>query len=657
VPAGSAVITGSAQYVVFGTGPGSSLGKIASLVEGVHREGSVLERQIAQLSHMTAVMAVLAGAATLSLTQLLTATDFTTALTFATGVIVALVPEGLLPTLSVSLAIGARRMASRGAAVRRLSAIEITGSVTVVCTDKTGTLTENSVRVLGATAARSAKFADLLRIAVLCNDAERVDDCYVGEPLDVALLRWAESQGLKPEEARSVYPRLDCTPFESQRRYMSVTCEIDGQKQTLVKGAPESVAMLMHMNLEAAMLAALNDATASGERVLLFARQAEAGGGEILGVVRFADPPRQGVAAAVEACRRAGIRILMVTGDHPSTARALAQAINLGDDICVVLGSELAQMDDGSLASVLRRDVIFARIDPSQKFRIVTRLQDLGEVVVVTGDGINDAPALRAADVGIAMGRGGTEIAKQAADVVLADNNFATIVASIEEGRAIKANIRRFTGYVFTSNVAELAPFLLFIFLPIPLPLTIIQVLAIDLGTDLLPALALGTEAASPAAMATPPESQRAPLMRRTLLLRTFFYGAIEACLGLGAFFAYYASQGWRPFEPMDTDLAKAASTLTFLGIVAGQIGCLFAWRDGSLHQRLSLRGNPWIAAGLAFEVSLVIALIYVPGLNRLFSMTAVPIFWLAVLPLGAAVFNACDLLRRRLSPLVESVP
>jgi hypothetical protein len=145
--------------------------------------------------------------------------------------------------------------------------------------------------------------------------------------------------------------------------------------------------------------------------------------------------------------------------------------------------------------------------------------------------------------------------------------------------------------------------------------------------------------------------------MRRTLLLRTFFYGAIEACLGLGAFFAYYASQGWRPFEPMDTDLAKAASTLTFLGIVAGQIGCLFAWRDGSLHQRLSLKGNPWISAGLAFEISLVIALIYVPGLNRLFSMTAVPIFWLAVLPLGAAVFNACDLLRRRLSPLVDSVP
>ena len=301
---------------------------------------------------------------------------------------------------------------------------------------------------------------------------------------------------------------------------------------------------------------------------------------------------------------------------------------------------------------MLSGDAILARVDPQQKLRIVTLLRGVGEIVVVTGDGINDAPALRAADVGVAMGRRGTEVAKQAADIVLGDDNFATIVAAIEEGRSIKANIRRFVSYVFTSNVAELAPFLLYIFLPVPLPLTVAQVLAIDLGTDLLPALALGAEPPSARIIDRPPEPPRRPLLTRALALRTFlFFGVLEAALGLVAFFGYYLAAGWRPFASLDPyhAIEREAVTLTFLGIVAGQVGCLFAQRDGPLRARLSLRTNRLIGWGLAFELTMALVLVYVPGLNRLFSMAPVAWPWLLVLPAGAAAFILLDLARRRL--------
>jgi magnesium-transporting ATPase (P-type) len=318
----------------------------------------------------------------------------------------------------------------------------------------------------------------------------------------------------------------------------------------------------------------------------------------------------------------------------------------------VVQGSRLAEMSDAALLPLLRADAVFARIDPAEKLRIVTLLQRDGEVVVVTGDGTNDAPALRAADVGVAMGLRGTEVAKRAADVVLADDNFATIVAAIEEGRSIKTNIRRFVSYVFTSNVAELAPFVVYAFLPMPLPLAVIQALAIDIGTDLLPALALGAEAPSERAMDAPPEPRGRPLLTREVALRTFLlFGVIEATLGLAGFMGYYLWDGWRPFEAMSSDppFVREAATVTFLAIVGGQIGCLFAQREGSLARRFSLRENRWIAWGLAFEVLLALALVYVPGLNRLFSMSAIHPAWLLVIPAAATVFLALDSVRRAL--------
>ncbi len=650
-PAGAAVVTGSAEAVVCATGPQSTMGRVASLVEGVERGSSMLERQVGQLSRITAAIAVLAGASTLLLAAAFTSTPFVASLTFATGVIVALVPEGLLPTLSVSLAIGARRMAERGAAVRRLSAVEVVGSVTIICTDKTGTLTENSISVLGFATPDGLDKPTLeaLACASLCNDARQAGSTFEGDPIDVALAHWAVAQGADPIALRGSHPRLADIPFDAHRRYMSVTVEVDGKRRDYTKGAPEAVMALARLDSWPEPLArALDEATANGDRVLVLASGDSGGTPSVIGLVRLYDPPRPEAPAAIAACRRAGVRVAMLTGDHPATARSLATRIGFDGAAMAVEGHALDTLSDTALARLLQHDVIFARIDPAQKLRIVTVLRRSGEVVVVTGDGINDAPALRAADVGVAMGLRGTEVAKQAADIVLADDNFATIVAAIEEGRAIRANIRRFVSYVFTSNVAELAPFLLYIFLPIPLPLAVVQVLAIDLGTDLLPALALGTEGASPAAMQARPELPSRPLLTRALFYRTFlFYGVIEALLGLAAFFGYYFAAGWRPFEGLDESLAREASTLTFLGIVSGQVGCLFACRDGSLLKRLSLRSNGWVAVGLAFELALALGLVYIPGLNHVFSMRPVNPAWLLVLPAGATLFVALDWLRR----------
>jgi sodium/potassium-transporting ATPase subunit alpha len=654
-PAGSGVVTGSAEAVVSSTGPASTLGSIAALVEGVHRGRSVLESQVAELSRLTAVLAVLAGTATLSVAAVSTNVEFIAALTFAVGVIVALVPEGLLPTLSVSLAVGAERMAARGAAVRRLSAVEAIGAVTVICSDKTGTLTENTLSVLGFVAPDGDGAApDALLAAMLCNDARASANGFEGDALDVALARWAAAAGRDIESERRTWTRVSSVPFDAHRRYMSVVCRDGTAEREFIKGAPEAVlAMSGDHEPAPAVARAMAEATERGERVLMFAERRNGTLG-ILGLVRFFDPPRPEVPAAIAACRRARIRVIMLTGDHPGTARALARTVGLGDgSLAVIDGDSVDALSDAQLLSRLRSDAVFARIDPRQKLRITTLLRRAGEIVVVTGDGVNDAPALRAADVGVAMGRRGTEVAKQAADVVLADDNFATIVAAIEEGRSIKANIRRFASYVFTSNVAELAPFLFFIFLNVPLPLAVAQVLAIDLGTDLLPALALGTEPPSARTMDAPPEPPTRPLLTLPLAFKTFlFFGVIEAALGLAGFFAVYLVEGWRPFgslAPFES-VTRDARAATFLGIVAGQIGCLFAQRDGGFRHRLSLLTNRWIVPGLAFELALAFVLIYVPGLNRMFSMAAINPAWLLILPAGAAVFFLFDHLRRTLA-------
>jgi len=653
LPSGASVVTGAGEALVFATGMESAAGKIALLLEQGGREGSLLEHQVAQLSRVTAVVAVIAGAATLVLAQAAHRVGLLGALTFAIGVIVALVPEGLLPTLSVSLAIGAQRMAARGAPVRRLSAVEVVGSVTTICTDKTGTLTQNALSVRGFTPVRGAPpdAEQVARLgAALCSDVRQANGDFEGDRVDVALARWAAAGGVDLAEERARCPRVADVAFDARRRYMAVTCAEGGATREFVKGAPEAVIALTGVPAPAGLDEAVASAAERGERVLLIAAKEAGGPLTCLGLVCLHDPTRPEVPAAIAACRRAGVRVVLLTGDHAATARSVASAIGLDTAGGILEGPAIDGMDDNALLQLLRAGAHLARTTPEQKLRVVKVLRRSGEVVVVTGDGVNDAPALRAADVGVAMGLRGTEVAKQAADIILSDDNFATIVAAIEEGRSIKQNIRRFVSYVFTSNVAELVPFLLYIFFPIPLPLAIVQVLAIDLGTDVLPALALGVEPPSPATLHVPPEPPRRPILTRGLALRTFLlYGTTEALLGVLAYFGFYWAQGWRPFESLDPfrALEREAATMTFLGIVAGQIGCLFAQREGPLRRRLAFWSNPWVAAGLAIEVALAIALVYVPGLNRLFGMAPVAPAWLLWLPGGAAVMVLVDAVRR----------
>jgi magnesium-transporting ATPase (P-type) len=378
---------------------------------------------------------------------------------------------------------------------------------------------------------------------------------------------------------------------------------------------------------------------------------------ELLGLVGMDDPPRPEVPEAVARCRRAGIRIVMVTGDSGATAAAVARTIGLVRHPHVVEGSELAALDDDDLRTRLaEREVVFARIDPEGKLRLARVLRAQGEIVAMTGDGVNDAPALREADIGVAMGGRGTDVAREAADMILLDDNFASVVAAVEEGRAVYDNIRRFAGYHFCSNVGELVPFLVWGATggALPLPLVVMQVLAIDLGTDMLPAIGLGTERAEAGTMDRPPRPRRERLLDRPTLRRVFgLVGPLEGLAGLASFFAAYALAGWRPWEPLASsgDLYVTATAMTCGGIVAAQVGAGLAMRTNRESVfTVGLLSNRLLVAGIAFELGLLAALLYVPALAELFHMAPLGPAELAVLLLWPPLVLGADEARKALA-------
>jgi magnesium-transporting ATPase (P-type) len=362
---------------------------------------------------------------------------------------------------------------------------------------------------------------------------------------------------------------------------------------------------------------------------------------EFLGLVGMLDPPRAEVPDAIARCRVAGIRVLMVTGDSALTAEAIGRRIGLVEgDVHVIVGAALADMGDEELrAHLSEREVIFARIDPEQKLRLAHVLRGAGEVVAMTGDGVNDAPALKEADIGLAMGRTGTEVAKEAADMILLDDNFASVVAAVEEGRAVYDDIRRFAGYHFCSNVGELVPFLVWGLSggAIPLPLVVMQVLAIDLGTDMLPALALGTERAEPGTMERPPRPRGERLLNRPVAGRVFgWIGPMEGLAAMASFFFAYLVAGWRPWEALASsgDLYLQATTMTMAGIVMAQVGAGLAWRTNTRSLfSVGLFSNRLLLVGIGVEVGMIALLAYVPGLAGVFHMSSIGLWhWLFLL-------------------------
>lgn len=688
---GTTVAGGTGKAVVFSTGMQTEFGKIAGLTQTLKEEQSPLQKEMGKITKTVSILAVSIGVAFFLLSMLLAGTHVAVAFVFAMGMIVAFIPEGLLPTVTLSLAMGVQRMAKRHALIKRLSAVETLGCTTVICTDKTGTLTQNEMTVsnvwtlerafdvsgVGYDAKDGAilyngKLADradqpvneLLSAASLCSNARLVPPNgesnrfeVLGDPTEAALLVVAQKQGLILDQLRAVLPRLRELPFDSSRKRMSTIHHTQAGRISYCKGAPKEVMELCsHVRLNSGLapitdemrdsIMAANDQYArNGLRVLAIATRTLDGVDlpvslsdytpelieqdmTFLGLVAMVDPPRPEVAKAVEKCHRAGIRIIMITGDYGLTAETIARRIGIveGEGVRIITGVELEKMAEEELKQALSGQVVFARVAPEQKLQVVSALQEMGHVVAVTGDGVNDSPALKKADIGVAMGITGTDVAKEAADMILTDDNFASIVNAVEEGRAVYNNIRKFALYIFNSNVPEAVPVVFYLFSGgfIPLPLTIMQVLAIDLGTDMVPGMGLGAEQPEAGIMEVPPRSQDEPLLTKKLIVRAFFYyGMVEAALSMAAFFFLYWTHGWRLGMPFVASgpVYAAATTMTFAAIVMAQVGMVFNCRtDKASMFKTGFFTNRLILVGIVVEVVLLLLLSYVPFLNNVFN-------------------------------------
>ena len=554
-------------------------------------------------------------------------------MTFAIGLLVANVPEGLLPTITLALAAGARTLAKRRALVKRLSAVETLGSTTVICTDKTGTLTENRMRATavwtpageshgpgagaGPQPARAVAAAGGRAGGVHQRRARRRRDAgATGDPTEVALLEAAAQLGADSVRETREAGRMRQFHFDPALKLMSTVDRATGTPVVHAKGAPDVLLDRCSTTLDAsgaaipldgagreALLARVEVSARQGLRVLAVADR-RLGEDEpvpddrerverdlcLVGLVTLLDPPRPEVADAVARCHTAGIRIIVVTGDHGLTAAAVAARVGIGGaDPRVVTGAELDAMSEPDLDRLLREDeeIIFARTSPEAKLRIADALHAEGHVVAMTGDGVNDAPALRRADIGIAMGVSGTDVARESATMILTDDNFASIVGAVEEGRRVYANIRKFILYIFAHAPAEVVPFLAFAASggALPLPLTAVQILAIDLGTETLPALGLGRDPAEAGIMERPPRRNDEHIIDRQLLVRAWAcLGLVSAALVMAGFLYVLLRAGWHPGDDVGTGspLHHAylqATTMSFLGIVSCQLGTAFAAR------------------------------------------------------------------------------
>ncbi len=678
--AGTTVVSGSGIGVAFATGMSTEFGRIAHLTGTVSPGLTPLQKEIVRLTRIVAAIAGVTGVVFFAIGWFSGRTFWENAL-FAVGIIVANVPEGLLPTVTLALAMGSQRMAKRNALIKTLTSVETLGSVSVICTDKTGTLTQNemTVKKIGTLCGPSAEAEQwLFTAAGACNNTREVDGELRGDPTELALFRAARGHGIA---AASV--RLKEFSFDDERKRMSTINVVDGAVYIMTKGAPESVLSVCtrcrrevgEVPLDEALrqeaIALYQAFMDQGLRVLAFAyREAPAGGQPLsreeaeqelvfLGFIGLEDPPRPEVAAAIEKCRTAGIRIIMITGDASRTAVAIAREIGLvSGQPTVVEGEAFVRMSDGELRTALAQpEVIFTRMTPKHKLRVVNLLKEEGERVAVTGDGVNDAPALKRADIGIAMGRSGTDVAKEAADMVLLDDNFATIVSAIEEGRAIFDNIKKFITYIFAHLTPEAIPYILYALFRIPLPLTVAQILAIDLGTETLPALGLGVEPPEAGIMNIPPRPKQSTLIDAALLLRSYvFLGLISTAGALFAYFYVLNLGGWRwgMILPLDHPLVRQASTATFLGIVIMQVGNVFACR--SSRETVFRRGffsNRLILGGIAIELLLQVLIVYHPLGNKIFSTAPIPLdIWLLLVPCALALLFAEEgrkyLVRRR---------
>lgn len=679
---GTIVTYGRARAVTVATGMQTEIGRIAALLEADGETLTPLQKRLARFGKRLA-LAILAICALIFVVGLLRGEPPLLMLLTAVSLAVAAIPEALPAVVTISLAFGAHRMVRENALIRRLPAVETLGSVTWICSDKTGTLTQNRMRVEEVYADSklipitdlphdNEPYVSLLRGLALSNDAEQQSASSnntgsnntgsdntgetVGDPTEVALFQAAADAGYDKAELQTQWPRVMEAPFDSERKRMSTVHEHDSTLISYTKGGPEAVLPLCDKVLTTqgltqvdrdAILRQAEEMANAGLRVLAFAcrgwpARPDSDDAEhiernltLLGLVGLHDPPREEAARAIELCKTAGITPVMITGDHPATARAIAKELKIFEsDGRVVAGQELNKIPDMVFAKGIRDIRVYARVDPAQKIRIVRALQDAGEIVAMTGDGVNDAPALKRADIGVAMGKGGTDVAREASSLVLLDDNFATIVSAVRAGRRIYDNIRKFIRYTMTSNSGEILTIVLAPFLGLPIPLLPIHILWINLVTDGLPGLALASEPAEKNVMNRPPRPPEEGVFAHGMWQHMVWVGMLMAgvCLSIQAWALNTGSEHWQ--------------TMVFTVLTLSQIGQVMALRseDQSLFS-LGLFSNKPLLGAVVLTVILQMATIYVPQLNPIFRTTPLPPFELAVcLAASSIVFVAVEI-------------
>lgn len=697
VYSGTTVGAGTARAIAFATGMNTEFGKIAQLTQKQNKVDSPLTQELNRLTKQLSIIAVSIGVVFLLAAIFFVKYPFAKAFIFALGMIVAFIPEGLLPTVTLSLAQGVKRMAKKHALVKELNSVETLGETTVICSDKTGTLTQNQMtihyiwtpknefKVTGNGYENNGQvelnnkqlwyeenpdLRQLVQIASLDNDTSVQPSKIkggkpkiLGTPTEASLIIMAEKAGFDRQKVLVKNPRLRELPFDSDRKRMSTIhtwndtqniiftkgsfsdvikqcdqIQVDGQVRAMTQAdkdlADKSNATYAAKGLRSmAMAYRIIDKETDVNKLTIETAETHL---TFVGLTTMSDPPRPEIYSAVKRCHEAGIKIIMVTGDSKLTAKTVAVQIGLtSDQARVVSGDDLNKMSNDELREALKGEIIFARVAPEQKYKVVKTLQENGEIVASTGDGVNDAPALKQADIGIAMGMTGTDVAKDAANIILTDDNFASIVAAIEEGRAVYSNIRKFLTYILTSNVPEAFPSILFLLSGglIPLPMTVMQILTVDLGTDMLPALGLGGEPVDPDVMKQPPRKRSEHLLNRSVMIKAFlWYGLISSIISISAYFFVNMQNGWPAVAlAANGNVYMRATTMVLGAIIFSQIANVLNCRTNKISLfKKGIFSNRNIWYGIIFEILLFLVLTVTPGLQELFNTTnLLPVDWL----------------------------
>ena len=681
---GTMVVSGRATGVVVATGSETELGRINQLLAGVSALETPLLRQIKKFGYaITAVIAVV-GALVFAYGKWVKGMDFVELFQAVVGIAVSVIPEGLPAIITITLAIGVQRMAQRNAIIRRLPAVETLGSVSRICSDKTGTLTLMEMMVASAVTAGAAyqitgngyapegevkrdgkpagkePVLDLMgRVCMLCNDAELFEEDSAwkveGDPTEGALYPFASKLGMDRQTEQAASPRIDAIPFESEHKFMATLHKsADGKELLFVKGAPEVI--LDHSDRQQTaggepkpldrkhFMSASDKLAGQGERVLALAWLENPGvkAGSLapaalprnlvlLGLIGLLDPPRKEAIEAVKECHRGGIRVTMITGDHKITAAAIAKMLDIGDGKTAIAGAEIEKMNEAALQEKVRSVDVFARASPEHKLRLVKAMQANKQIVAMTGDGVNDAPALKKADIGVAMGIKGTEVTKEAAGMVLADDNFASITAAVKEGRTVYNNIEKAILFMLPTNVAQALVIMVAIFVGFTMPITAPQVLWVNMVTSVALGLVISFEPHELDVMNRPPRAVDRPILTGFGIWRVVFVGLALLAVTLWAFF-------WMKSHGASDQLAR---TVAVNMITIGQVFYLLNSRsllDSSLSLMAHL-GNKYLPLGIGAVVILQLLFTYAPPLQRLFDNEAIPLWVWPWLFLAGLVF------------------